>query len=109
MTHNSKHKKDCPKLHTCKEAAYHKCTCPEKTMEERLEEWYQKLELISGMVYQDHQDFQIEKELADLWFTLAQMKIWQFFRIICRTKKLETVILLHKDCCGLSIDKIKGV
>ena len=65
-------------------------------------EWYSRLELIGGMIYQDHQDFQIETELAYLWFTLARMNVWQLFTIIYRTRRLEAVMLLHKDCCGLN-------
>ncbi len=68
------------------------------------EEWYQKLELVGGMVHQDHQDFQVQLILADLWFTLAEMKFCDFFTLIIRTRRLERYILLHKECCGLTID-----
>ena len=65
-------------------------------------EWYLWLERVEEMVDYSHEDYEVQKILADLWFTLAEMPFWQLPTIIWRTYKIEKAMELHKDCCDLN-------
>lgn len=64
-------------------------------------DWYQKLGEVRQMIERPHEDFEVTKKLAELWWTLAEMKLWQLPMIIWRTMLVEKAIHLHKSCCDL--------
>lgn len=65
-------------------------------------EWYRKLNQIRQMVDTPHEDFEVEKILADLYYTIAESYIWEFPKILWRKYQIKKAVKLHKNCCDLN-------
>ena len=59
------------------------------------------LNRIEEMSKYSHEDYEVEKILADLYYTISQGYIWEFPKMIWREWKIKKFIKLHKKCCDL--------
>lgn len=50
-----------------------------------------------------HQDFEVERELADLYFMLLDIPRWKFWEWLPLSFKIHNAACLHKDCCDIEI------
>ncbi|QGH73354.1 MAG: hypothetical protein [Siphoviridae sp. cttb18] len=64
-------------------------------------EWYLTLREVYLMKNLSHEDYEVDILLANLWYTLAEMKVWQFPMLIWRTHLLHKVIKIHAKCCKI--------
>lgn len=64
-------------------------------------QWHWWLKRVNDMVNEEHQDFNVEILLADLWLILSEGYIWQIPKLKWRQWKLERAIKRHKSCCDL--------
>ena len=65
-------------------------------------EWNIELKKVIEMIDYSHEDYEVQKILANLYFTICEGYVWEFPKMIWRGWKLKQIERLHKKCCDLN-------
>lgn len=64
-------------------------------------EWYRWSNWVKDVANRYHEEWEVEKVLAKLWYTLSVMTLFELPVLIWRTHKLRQAVKHHKNCCDL--------
>lgn len=64
-------------------------------------EFKQSLKKVIQMADKKHEDFEVQKILADLYYTICEGYIWQMPKNLYREWKIKQAVKKHKNCCDL--------